>query len=229
MKWKHRIKTASGFAFAATAALIGSLAFASPAQAQATTIPINDGNVPTTAEDFDTISCDNIPPGEIADDEDGWVFVLPESAGAEGNFISVTATFKDEDGNEHELNTDEHGGIVSGSGDNKAYIISPAGWTLVDATAEVENPDEDAFFNLTHTCPGEPDNGPTNGPTTPGEEPTTPGESPAVPGDKTTAANGGLATTGASTGLMIAIGLVLAAGGAVLIMFLQRRARTQDS
>jgi LPXTG-motif cell wall-anchored protein len=238
MKWKHGIDTASGFAFAATAALIGVLTLASPAQAQTTTIPINDGNVPTTAAGFEDQSCENLP-NDLGADEDGWVFVLPASAGADGNFVSVTATFEDLEGNEQVLNTDDHGGIVSGSGDNKAYIISPAGWTLIDAEAEVNNPDDGAFFNLTHACPGEPGEEPTTPgeepttpgeePTTPGEEPTSPGESPTAPGERTTDAGvGGLPTTGASTGLMIALGLVLAAGGAVLIIVLRRRAQAQD-
>jgi LPXTG-motif cell wall-anchored protein len=230
MKWNHRIDTASGFAFAATAALIGVLTLASPAQAQTTTIPINDGNVPTTAKEFDTQSCDQVP-GDKGADEDGWVFVLPASAGADGNFVSVTATFEDLEGNQQVLTTGEHGGIVSGSGDNKAFIISPAGWTLVDAEAEVDNPDAGAFFNLTHACPGEPGEVPTTPgeePTTPGEQPTTPADSPTAPGERTTDAAGGLPTTGVSTGLMIALGLVLAAGGAVLVIFLRRRADAQD-
>ncbi|MFG3343194.1 hypothetical protein [Glycomyces sp. NPDC048151] len=163
MKLKQFSTTASATVLAG--GLLGSLAFAAPALAAVETIFINDGNVPTTAEDFENQSCDNIPPGDIDNDEDGWVFVLPASAGAEGNFISVTALFEDEDGDPQLLDTDNDGGIVSGSGDNKAYIVSPAGWTLIDASAEVEDPDDDAFFNLTHACPGEPGNGgPGKGP-----------------------------------------------------------------
>jgi hypothetical protein len=165
MKLKQFSKTASGFALATTGALAGSLMFASPALAAVETIFINDGNVPTTASEFKPNSCENIPPGDISNTEDGWVFVLPASAGAEGNFISVTAFFEDGDGDPQELNTGDDGGIVDGSGDNKAYIVSPAGWTLIGAEAEVEDPDDDAFFNLTHTCPGKPGNGgPGKGP-----------------------------------------------------------------
>lgn len=160
MKLRRFIKAASGFAIAATSALIGSLVFASPALA-AETIAINDGNVSTTAMEFEDQSCDNIPPGDISKTEDGWVFVLPASADAEGNFISVTAFFEDGNGDEQILNTADDGGIVDGSGDNKAYIVSPPGWTLVDAEAEVEDPDDDAFFNLTHACPGKPSGFPT--------------------------------------------------------------------
>lgn len=157
MQPRHISKAAS--AVAASSALVGSLAFASPALAAVGTIFINEGDVPTTAMGFGTQSCADIPPGDIAKTEDGWVFVLPASAGAEGNFISVTALFEDGDGDPHVLDTGSDGGIVDGSGDNKAYIVSPPGWTLIDAEAEVEDPDDDAFFNLTHTCPGKPRGG----------------------------------------------------------------------
>jgi hypothetical protein len=152
---RHSAKSITIGAFVSAGAL-GALALASPALGAVVTIPVNDGNVPTMAADFDDLSCDNIPPGDISKTEDGWVFVLPASAGAEGNFISVTAFFEDGDGDLHILDTDDDGGIVDGSGDNKAYIVSPPGWTLIDAEAEVEDPDDDAFFNLTHTCPGKP-------------------------------------------------------------------------
>lgn len=236
MTWNASSKTASGFALAVTAALIGSMAIGSPALAAEVTIPINEGNVPTTAGGAGTISCDNIPADEISNDQDGWVFVLPDSAGVEGNFISVTATFEDENGEEQVYTTGANGGIVSGSGDNKAYIITPAGWTLIDAEAQVTDPEPDAFFNLTHACPGKPGEEPT----TPGEEPTTPGNgttapgngttspgSSSAPGEQTTSANG-LPTTGGSTGIMLGLGLVLAAGGVVLFMFLRRRAQADS-
>lgn len=142
-----------------SAGVLGAFVLPSPALAAVETIFINEGNVPTTAAGFETQSCDNIPLDDISKTEDGWVFVLPASAGAEGNFISVTALFEDGDGDPHVLDTGSDGGIVDGSGDNKAYIVSPPGWTLIDAEAEVEDPDDDAFFNLTHTCPGKPRGG----------------------------------------------------------------------
>jgi hypothetical protein len=156
MASKHFRKTATATAFAATSALIGAMAFASPALAAVETIFINEGNVPTTAMGYGTQSCDNIPLGAISTTDDGWVFVLPASSGAEGNFLSVSAIFVDENDGVHVLTTADDGGIVSGSGDNKAYLVSPPGWRLVDAQAEVEDPDQRAFFNLTHTCPGNP-------------------------------------------------------------------------
>jgi hypothetical protein len=157
MKLKQITKTAS--ATAVTSALVGAFALASPALAAVETIFINENNVPTTAEGFADQSCADIPPGDIAKTQDGWVFVLPASAGVEGNFITVSAVFVDQNHSVHVLTTGDDGGIVSGSGDNKAFIVSPPGWALVDAEAEVEDPDDDAFFNLTHTCPGKPRSG----------------------------------------------------------------------
>jgi hypothetical protein len=155
---RHAVKSITT-GVAVSAGVFGAFALPSPALAAVETIFINEGSVPTTAAEFQTQSCDNIPPDDIAKTEDGWVFVLPASAGAEGNFISVTALFEDGDGDPHVLDTGSDGGIVDGSGDNKAYIVSPPGWTLIDAEAEVEDPDDDAFFNLTHTCPGKPRGG----------------------------------------------------------------------
>jgi hypothetical protein len=176
---KQSFKTAGAIGAAAAAGLLGSLAFASTAQAAEVVIPINDGNVPTTAADFEDVSCENLP-DDLAADVDGWVFVLPASAGAEGNFISVTATYEDGIGNTYHLSTDTDGAIVEGSGDNKAYIIAPAGWTLVGAEALVNDPADGAFFNLTHACPGEPGENPSSP-----DEPTSPGsESPSEPGEE---------------------------------------------
>ena len=167
-------------------ALIAAILIAFPlaAQAATATIYINPGNVPTTAAGFENQSCENVSPGEF---EDGWVFVLPASAGVDGNFTSLTATFEDEDGVQHTLGAT----IISGSGNNKAFIITPAGWTLISASAEVEDPDEGAFFNLTHACAGEkPPDEETTPPdeetTTPGEETTTPDEETTTPDEETT-------------------------------------------
>jgi hypothetical protein len=199
LKLTRRHKT---LAAAAGAGLAGSiaLAFAVPALADGyDSISINDGNVPTTAEDFSDRSCDQIP-GDTADWLDGWVFVLPASVPAEGNFKYIEAVFKDEDGNVLRYNTDDDGGIVSGSGDNKAYIVTPAGLTLIDADASVDleedgkgkGKDKVDEFNLTHTCPatedepGEETTTPGEEPSSPGEETTTPGEEPSSPGEETT-------------------------------------------
>ncbi|GAA2144309.1 LPXTG cell wall anchor domain-containing protein [Glycomyces algeriensis] len=236
MELKQSFKQAGRFGLTAAAGLVGSLAIASAAQAAVETIFINDGNVPTTAGDFE-YSCANLPADRAAT-EDGWVFVLPASAGVEGNFISVTATFEDGDGDEWVLSTDTDGGIVDGSGDNKAYIITPAGWTLTGAEAEVEGPDDDAFFNLTHACPGEPgeeETTPGEESSSPGEEPSSPGEESSSPGasgtpgeESTTPGGANLPTTGAPLTIALVSAAALAAGGAALFMFMRRRREAQD-
>ncbi len=215
---------------AAAAGIAAALALATPAQAEEVIILINRGNIPTTAADFENQSCDNLP--DLAPDEDGWVFVLPASAGAEGNFISVTATYADETGTERTRTTRNDGGIVEGSGDNKAYIITPAGWTLLDADALVNDPDEGAFFNLTHACagtPGEEPSSPGEEPSSPTEESSSPGEESSVPGEESTSPTG---TTLPTTGTPLTIALVsaaaLAAAGAALFLVQRRRREAQD-
>ncbi|WP_205325828.1 LPXTG cell wall anchor domain-containing protein [Glycomyces sp. YM15] len=125
------------------------------------TLDLKDAHTNKAADDeeFET-KCgeDHQIPGDKPADYDGWVFVLPNKAGDE--FVSVTAVFEDEDGDEHT----EQATIVSAgnSGSAKhAYVGVPAGWILVDAWAEVKNGDEDENFNVTHTCPGETEEEPT--------------------------------------------------------------------
>lgn len=251
MEFKQPVRTLGAFGLTAAAGLIGSLAFTSPAQAEVVSIPINDGNVPTLAADWEQ-SCDQVP-DDIASTEDGWVFVLPASAGVEDNFIAVYATFEDEQGNVFHYSTEDAGGVVAGQGDNKAYIVTPAGLTLVDAEADVNDPDEGAFFNLTHTCAGEP--GPGEEETTPvdespseGEESSAPGESTPVcveetgtpgaseptpgtsesPCEEATEGAGQLPTTGTPLTIAIVSAAALAAGGAALFLVLRRRRAAQD-
>lgn len=189
MRLTRRHKIAGATAAAGLAGAVA-LAFAVPALAGASTlIPINPGNVPTTAAGFEDQSCDQIP-GDTADWLDGWVFVLPKAAGAEGNFEYIEAVFQDEDGNVIRYDTEDDGGIVSGSGNNKAYIITPAGLTLIDAEARVTLKEDggngkDPQFNLTHACPAteEPpgEETPSEDPSSPSEEPSSPTEEPSSP------------------------------------------------
>src|SRR5262245_53760898 len=76
---------------AAVTAVLGGALFVGVAPAWAdTTIPINPGNVPTTASAFPEQSCDQVP-GGASSTQDGWVFVLP---GNKGSFTSLTLTFQ---------------------------------------------------------------------------------------------------------------------------------------
>ncbi|WP_158630497.1 LPXTG cell wall anchor domain-containing protein [Glycomyces terrestris] len=219
----------SSLRLAAAAGVVGALAFAAPAHAEVVTIPINPGNVPTTAADHEDQSCDNLP-DDLGENVDGWVFVLPASAGAEGNFLYIIAEFEDENGDTVYYDTDADGGIVSGSGDNKAYIITPAGLTLVGAEAEVNDPDEGADFNLTHACAGTPGEEPSS----PGEEPSSPSEEPTSPGEETpsgeesTTPGTTLPTTGTPLTIALVSAAALAAGGAALFMIMRRRREAQD-
>jgi hypothetical protein len=144
---------------AAAAVLAGSvaLAFGLPAFAEEpATIDLDAPIAPTAAEDFAVQGCAEIPSG-TADWLDAWVFRLPESVPAEGNFVYVEATFMDEDGNVLRYDTEEHGGIVAGGSDDKAYITAPADLELIDAEAQVDlepdGKDGASRFDLARTCP----------------------------------------------------------------------------
>ncbi|HEX2142975.1 MAG TPA: LPXTG cell wall anchor domain-containing protein [Glycomyces sp.] len=213
------------------------------------TIQINPGNVPTTAAGFEDQDCDQVP-DDVEDDQDGWVFVLPSQMGAMGEFEEVRAVFEDADGNEQLRNSTHHGGIDDGPGTSKAYIITPAGWTLISAEADVTGVDSaDTQFNLTHTCPG------SEVPTTPSPSPSvspsvspseSPSESPSVsqspsqsqsvsqsPTDSkssaaadnetTGAAGSGLPTTGVNASVLLIIGAAALVGGLGVLYLMRAR------
>lgn len=143
--------------------LIGLVAMPTTAQADIL-IAINPGNVPTTAEDFDPNSCDNIP-GGASPTQDGWVFVLP---GNDSEFVSLTLTFQKPDLSLVVLTIPtDGGGIIGGPGTSKAYLQTDPGWTLTAGTAQItgDSPPPSGNFNLTHTCP-------TTGGPTPSPSPT---------------------------------------------------------
>ncbi|WP_187350587.1 LPXTG cell wall anchor domain-containing protein [Glycomyces terrestris] len=131
-------------------------------------IDLNPDHVGSQAADAEQ-GCDEFG-GGLGSDQDGWVFVLPSQGDPDAHFNSLSATFEDNDGNEVTLGAT----ILSGSGDNKATIVTDAGWTLLGATASVntDNPDQVDSFNLTHACAGEPEEPPTTEPPTT-EPPTT--------------------------------------------------------
>lgn len=108
-------------------------------------IPINPGNVPTTAAGFGTPSCDHIPGNMAPEGQDGWVFVLP---GNDASFVSVSASFA-EDGT-------IDGTVAEGHDGKFAYVLADAGWTLTGATAVINGTTPQGTFNLTHACPGVP-------------------------------------------------------------------------
>lgn len=215
----------------------GLLAIGPSTAAWAATIGINPGNVPTTAAGFKgEKKCDPNQGGGPFPDKDVWVFVLPGNKGA---FVSVTATF----GANGSLTIPTDGGaILTDNGTSKAWITTPAGWTLTGATAEITG--EGSFFNLTHTCPanGSPSPSPSKSPGPTPSESESPGPTPSesespgpVPSTDTTTGpavvpsgapetggGGGVATTG---GMALGIAALTLAGAGALGLALARRRR----
>jgi LPXTG-motif cell wall-anchored protein len=218
---------------AAAAVLIGSVT-GSPALADST-VAVNSGNVPTTASAYGTHDCDGNFGGGPYPGSDIWVFVLPGNQDKVGDFVSVTAVF----GANGTLTIPADGGaVVTGKGTSKAWIKTPAGWTLTGATAVITGTADK--FNLTHTCPavgGQPSS-PTPAVTEPTptvtESTATPaptGGSDSGPGSSTGDSTGGTAGGGsdslpvtgtAVTGLAM-LGGALVAGGIVLLVLRRRR------
>jgi hypothetical protein len=156
-------------------------------------VSINPGNVPTTAADAEQ-GCDEFG-GSAGENMDGWVFVLPAEGDPDAHFNSLTATFEDDEGNE----VTREATISEGPGTSKATVVTPAGWTLIGATASINTVEGGAdSFNLTHACAGVPEE-PTEEPTTPDEETTTPGEETTTPDDETTSPGEETTTPGEET------------------------------
>lgn len=209
--------------------LLGALALGSPAQAAETTVDINKDHIGKPASYFEEgCGSDSQLPEYLGADEDGWVFVLP---GGNDIFVSVTVTFVDGDGAEHV----EEGTVVTtgDSGNLKhAYIITPAGWTIKAASAVIDG--DSRFFNVTHTCPGEPSeeepSSPGEEPSSPGEEePSSPSEESSTPGEASTSpAGSNLPTTGTPLTIALVSAAALAAGGAAIFMVMRRRREAQD-
>ncbi|MDA1359440.1 hypothetical protein O1R50_07400 [Glycomyces luteolus] len=228
MELKQSLAPRKGLRLAVALGLLGALALGSPAQAADLTVPINEDHVGKPATYFEEgCGSDSQLPDDLGADEDGWVFVLP---GGNDIFISVSVTFLDEDGGEHA----EEGTVVTtgGSGNLKhAYIITPAGWTIKEASAVIEG--DSKFFNVTHTCPGTPGeeepSSPGEEPSSPGEEPSPPGEESSTPGEASTSpAGSNLPVTGTPLTIALVSAAALAAGGAALYMIQRRRREAQD-
>ena len=158
LRWLTRL---AGTVLAAT---IG-VAAAAPAWAVGT-IPINPGNVPTTAADFPTHECSANLGGGPFPGQDVWVFVLPQP-NQHGQFTALHLTFTTPNGVEtRDIPADQPSAIVNDMGTSKAWIRTPAGWTLTGGTADITGtPDANSRFNLTQTCPASSTTSPTASPT----------------------------------------------------------------
>jgi len=99
-------------------------------------VTLRSGQAPTTAVAFPTHTCDeDLDRGPYPGD-DVWSFVLPDSA---RQFVTLTTAF-DTDGDSVEditLSTPAAGEVEEGSGTSKAWIVAPAGATLLGASAVV--------------------------------------------------------------------------------------------
>jgi hypothetical protein len=221
------------------AAATAALAVGSPAWANST-ININPGNVSTTAAAYHNKNCDANQGGSFAG-KDVWVFVLPGKHDTGGDFVSVTANFGTNGSVTITTAADPHNFANGGPATAKAWIVTPAGWTLVGASAVITG--TASFFNLTHTCPAGGSSTPTPTPSSsisgsPSSSPSTPpshdGSTPPPSGSRTPGGpDGGTPSGGAPTGggggqpagsLLWGLGaLAVAAGGGVTLVLVRRR------
>lgn len=232
---------------AAAGALALALASAGPALANGhvATIDINDDHVPTTAADFadrpgQESDCSDEAFGDIESGEDGWHFILPDHSG--DDFVELRLTFSTPDG-AVTVTIDQvdppgssdpvegwRGAHITAAGQSgmfiHAWLITPEGWTLEDAEADVTGDasgpgGKDPFFNLSHVCLGDEEPGNGNGTPTPTTTPTT----TTTPGD----GNGGggdepeLPVTGMQVGGLALLGAGLLAGGIAMMAVRRRR------
>lgn len=214
-----------------------------------TAISINPGNVPTTASGFANHNCDPNQGGGPFAGQDVWVFVLPGEHDTNGDFVSVTADFG-ANGTVTITSAGNPGDFDNGGPEAaKAWITTPAGWTLVGATATITGSAD--FFNLTHTCPASssPSPSPSN-PTPSSPVPSSPVPSSPVPSSPTPSSSisaststatspaasgstgaipsGGVAAGGGGgkpSGSLVwgLVALILAAGGGVALVLVRRR------
>jgi LPXTG-motif cell wall-anchored protein len=231
---------------AAAAGAAASFALATTATAVQRTIPINPGNVPATAAGYEQ-ECSAELGGGPYPGKDVWVFNLPGNADTTGDFTSISAVFDTDHDGKGDATVLIDPGVGDGDdivtvGHSKAYAITAAGWTLVDANATITG--DAGKFVLTHTCAASgATTPPTTKPTTtpPTTKPTggTPTSSPtqdtpaSTPSESTGSGNGGtgsggenpggLALTGANAGGAAVLGLLLIGGGAALMLRRRRR------
>jgi hypothetical protein len=214
------------------------LAVGSPAWANST-ININPGNVSTTAAGFDNHNCDANQGGGPFAGKDIWVFVLPGKHSDTGDFVSVSATFGVHGTITITTATDPEDFANGGPATAKAWIVTPAGWTLTGATAVITG--TAPKFNLTHTCPASntpipapssPSDSPSpsaHGSTPPSHDRSTPPGSGTPGGPGGTTPHGGAATGGGggqpAGNLLWGIGALVAAAGAGVTLVLVRRRR----
>ncbi|WIN00151.1 LPXTG cell wall anchor domain-containing protein [Actinoplanes oblitus] len=235
---------------AAAAGVAVSFGVAPAANATGGTIPINGGNVPATAANYEH-ECSAQLGGGPYPGKDVWVFNLPGKAATTGSFTSIRAMFDTNGDGKSDSTVVIDAGAADGDdivtvGHSKAYVITDAGWTLIDANATITGKADK--FVLTHTCAatGTTTTGPTTKPTTTASTsstPTssTPTESTAPTGSSSSSGSTGggsgaegsgsaegsgeesLPVTGLNVAGVAALGLGLVGGGAALVLRRRRR------
>jgi hypothetical protein len=221
----------------ATAGL-AALIFATPALANST-IHINPGNVPTTAEGFDSHECDKNFGGGPFPGQDVWVFVLPGNHDTSGDFVSLTANFSGNVTVTITAAANPNNFSNGGPQTSKAFIVTTAGLTLLSATAEITGTAK--FFNLTHTCPAKGSPSPSHSPK-PSKSPTPspsasettapPTSAPPSTAPTTGAVPSGAAPTGGGGSFTLTgmgIGTISLASGAAIALILLRRRRDNSA
>jgi LPXTG-motif cell wall-anchored protein len=198
------------------AAFVLATAAAAPAWA---TDPLPLHQASTTAAGFGTHECSQTA---ATAGKDGWVFVLP---GNKGEFTSLTLTFTFTGGTAT-LHVPGDGSIINNQGASKAVVQTPAGWTLTGGSATISGSAPVNFFNLSHTCPS-PSNGggggggdSSNGGGGGGGSATGGGSSN---GGGTPRVGSSLPITGGSVAGLLALGGVLVAAGGTLLVLRRRR------
>ncbi|MCI4065011.1 LPXTG cell wall anchor domain-containing protein [Micromonospora sp. R77] len=184
MPQRRHVARAALTAAAATA----TLALATPAWAESTT-SLNPAHKGTTAAQAQQ-QCDDERFAGLADNQDGWHFVLP-GGNASGSFQSLELTFTDGT-NQVEVTVPDasdaypdHFYSTGGKAPRTihAYVFTPAGWTLVDGSAVISGTADK--FNLSHACAGTPTTAsPTPTPSATTESPA-PTPTPSTPGEET--------------------------------------------
>jgi LPXTG-motif cell wall-anchored protein len=232
-RWLPRLALPAAIAAGALFTLAPTATFAGPV-----TVPLHQ----TDGSDFAAILAANFDPHNQCDfgggpylDKDVWIFVEPgEHKDTDGDFTSVTLVFNDGTNDHTEVinntsppPTDRQ--LVNGPGAAKAWIQTPAGWTLKSGSAIIDDNGK-TFFNLSHTCAAGDYTPPTT--TTPPvttttstttTTTTTTGTTPGTPGTTTTDPGGHLPVTGTAIGGIVIAGVALIGGGTALLLARRRR------
>jgi LPXTG-motif cell wall-anchored protein len=207
----------------------GGLALAQPGQAQpteqATEVPLKEDHRDVTADQFNPDpqpdDCDG-PFADIDENEDGWHFVLTQFNGGTDD-VEFVLQFEDTEGEPVEITenaTEVTGGVAH------LWLVTPAGWTLVDGVAVVTPPGsvgDNPQFNLSHTCPGVPET-PTLTPPTP--TPTATAQPPRMSPGFPPGEGGGLPTTGNHVAALAVLGVGLLGVGIASLAVRRRRGQT---